>query len=89
MKRITTMLAGLALIAACGGDRQDTALTSDSALARDLNLATQTPYPGMDSLSAIEQGPGAADAALTGAATGATTRRSTASTPSTSKSAQS
>jgi hypothetical protein len=56
MKRTTILLAGLALVTACGGGDAESTLTSDSALARDLNLAAQAPYTGVDSLSALEQG---------------------------------
>ena len=57
MTRTTILFAGLALAAACGGGSDaDRTLTSDSALANDLNLAAQAPYTGVDSLSALEQG---------------------------------
>lgn len=55
MRAINSVIFGAAMLlaAACGGDRDQAA--TDSALGRDLSLANQvSPYPPVDSLSAIE-----------------------------------
>jgi len=67
------------IAAACGRNGETAA--ADSALARDLSLANQvTPYPPVDSLSALESGLAHGAAPASGTAGSATTRRSSAST---------
>jgi hypothetical protein len=57
MKATNVVIAGaaLAFLTACGGrDSDSSRMAADTALLRDLNLATQ-PYQPFDSVSALEQ----------------------------------
>jgi hypothetical protein len=60
MRKLNVMMIGLAMVglAACDRGQSANTLASDTSLSRDLSLATQAkPYPGLDSLSALETTP--------------------------------
>ncbi len=81
MRAFNSVILGAAMLlaAACGRDNDQAA--TDSALSRDLSLANQvSPYPPMDSLSAIEGLRGTAGsgtAVAPRAPSGTTVRRAT------------
>jgi hypothetical protein len=66
MRKLELIMVGLAMAGAtaCGGNEKANTLATDTALSRDLSLATQMrPYPGLDSMSAFETTPFAQPAA--------------------------
>jgi hypothetical protein len=81
MRKLNVVVIGLAMvgIAACDRGQSANSLASDSALARDLSLANQAqPFQGLDSSSALETAPMAAQEEPAPAAAPAPVRRSTA-----------
>jgi hypothetical protein len=93
MRKLNVMMIGLAMVslAACDRGQSANTLASDTSLSRDLSLATQAkPYPGLDSLSALETAlpqeepvPAAAPAPAGGrsASPATSTRRTASSSP--------
>jgi hypothetical protein len=67
MKKLSVMMLAVAMVglAACERGPSANGLAGDEALARDLSLASQTqPYPGLDTVSAVEAPPVVATAPL-------------------------
>jgi hypothetical protein len=81
MRKLDTMLIGVAMTGLTACDRGQTAngLAGDTALSRDLNLASQAqPFQGLDSTSVLETAPMAAEEEPAPAVAPAPVRRSTA-----------
>jgi hypothetical protein len=82
MRKLTVVIIGLAMVgvAACDRGQNTNGLAADTGLSRDLSLANQAqPYPRLDSVSALESAPLAAEEAPVPAAAPTPVRRSTAS----------
>ena len=92
MRKLNVMVIGLAMVglAACDRGQNANRLASDTALARDLNLANQAqPFQGLDSMSALETAPTQAEpTALAAASVPGSTASSATSTRRTASSAR-